>query len=463
MIAPARPDRPMNQLNIIVLAAGQGKRMQSNLPKVLHRLAGKALLAHVLDAARALDPRRICIVCGHGSDAVADQFPGAGLTWVVQEPQRGTGDAARKAMPQVEAGATVLVLYGDMPMIRVDTLRRLVAASAGGLAVLAAEHPHPGYGRIVRDEAGRVRKIVEQRDATPGELAIREVNLGLLAASGARLDGWLSRLTDDNLQHEYYLTDIVALAAQDGVDVATVKPGDLTEVAGVNSKRELAALERTLQQDKANALLDAGVTLADPARIDVRGELTCGRDVSIDVNCVFEGSVALGDRVEVGANCVLRDVRVAAGTRIAPFCHLDSADIGTNCIIGPFARLRPGARLAEDVHVGNFVEIKNSEIGAGSKANHLAYLGDSTVGRNVNVGAGTITCNYDGANKHRTVIEDDVHIGSDTQLVAPVTVRRGATLGAGTTLTRDAPADALTMTKAEQVSVPGWKRPVKKG
>ena len=437
--------------------------MQSDLPKVLHPLAGRPLLAHVLETARALAPRRICIVYGQGGDQVAAQFPGADLHWVCQERQLGTGHAVLQAMPQVEPDAIVLILYGDMPLIGVGTLRRLLANAGSGLTILTAEFAEPSYGRIVRDVTGKVQKIVEQRDATAAELAICEVNLGLLATGADCLGRWLSRVKDENTQHEYYLTDIVALAAADGVDVAVVRPDDLMEVAGVNSKRELAALERTLQLANANRLLDAGVTLADPARVDVRGELVCGRDVNIDVNCVFEGRVELGDDVAVGANCILRDVRIASGSRIAPFCHLDGADIGHNCVIGPYARIRPGTRLAEDVHIGNFVEVKNSEIGTGSKANHLSYLGDSTIGRNVNVGAGTITCNYDGANKHRTVIEDDVHIGSDTQLVAPVTVRKGATLGAGTTLTHEAPAGTLTVSRAKQVSIPGWKRPLKKG
>jgi bifunctional UDP-N-acetylglucosamine pyrophosphorylase / glucosamine-1-phosphate N-acetyltransferase len=453
----------MNQLNIIILAAGQGKRMHSSLPKVLHRLAGKPLLAYVIDTARSLAPQRICVVQGRGGDSVAVQFPAPDLVWVRQEQQLGTGHAVLQAMPQIDPGATVLVLYGDMPMIGVETLNRLLASAGTGLAILTAEHAEPGYGRIVRDTAGRVRKIVERRDATAAELEIREVNLGLLAVKAQQLAGWLRRVTDENAQHEYYLTDIVALAVADGVEVATVQPGSLKEVAGVNSKRELAALERSKQREHADRLLEAGVTLADPARIDVRGELVCGRDVSIDINCLFEGKVELGDEVSVGANCILRDIRIAAGTQIAPFCHLESADVGERCRIGPYARIRPGTRLGAEAHIGNFVEVKNADIGAGSKANHLAYLGDATVGRNVNIGAGTITCNYDGANKHRTIIEDDVFIGSDTQLVAPVTVRRGATLGAGTTLTHEAPAASLTVSRARQRTIAGWKRPQKKG
>jgi bifunctional UDP-N-acetylglucosamine pyrophosphorylase/glucosamine-1-phosphate N-acetyltransferase len=437
--------------------------MHSDLPKVLHPLAGKPLLAYVLGAAKALSPQRICVVYGHGGDAVAARFPEQDLIWVQQAQQLGTGHAVIQALPHLDAGATVLVLYGDMPGIGAATLRRLLEAAGEGLAILTTHTGEPGFGRIVRDAAGRVKKIVEQRDATPAELAIREVNLGLMAANAGRLKSWLNKLGNDNAQREYYLTDIVALAAAEGCDVTAVQPGDLAEVAGVNSKRELAALERAAQREHADRLLDAGVTLADPARIDVRGELVCGRDVSIDVNCIFEGRVKLGDQVSVGANCILRDVSVAAGTRIAPFCHLEGAEIGARCVIGPYARIRPGTQLAGEVHIGNFVEVKNSEIGAGTKANHLAYIGDATVGQNVNIGAGTITCNYDGTNKHRTVIEDDVFIGSDTQLVAPVIVRRGATLGAGTTLTHEAPAETLTVSRARQKSVPGWKRPQKKG
>jgi bifunctional UDP-N-acetylglucosamine pyrophosphorylase / glucosamine-1-phosphate N-acetyltransferase len=453
----------MKQLNVVILAAGAGKRMHSALPKVLRHLAGKPLLAYVLDAACELSPQRICVVYGHGGGAVMKEFPGAGLSWVCQEQQLGTGHAVMQAMPQFDSGATVLVLYGDMPLIAPDTLRRLVDAAGAGLAILTAEYDQPGYARIVRDAQGRVLKMVEQRDASEAELAIREVNLGPLAVKADRLAAWLKRIGNSNKQNEYYLTDIVALAASDGVNVAAVQPGSPMEVAGVNSKRELAALERAAQKTHAERLLDAGVTLADPARLDVRGILNCGRDVSIDVNCIFEGKVELGDGVVVGANCVLRDVTVGSGTRIAPFCHLEQANIGEQCVVGPYARIRPGTRLAAEVHIGNFVEVKNSEIGERSKANHLAYVGDSTVGSNVNIGAGTITANYDGANKNRTVIEDNASIGSNSVLVAPVTVRRGATVGAGTTLSKEAPAEKLTVARAKQVTVEGWKRPTKKG
>ncbi len=378
-----------------------------------------------------------------------------------QEPQLGTGHALQQALPALGADAQTLVLYGDVPLTRADTLRAMAAAAGDGVALLTVTLDDPtGYGRIVRD-GGAVKRIVEEKDATAAERALREVNTGIMVLPTRHLARWLASLRDDNAQREYYLTDVIAAAVGEGVPVRAVQPASAWETLGVNSKAQLAELERVYRQDVAGRLLAAGVTLADPARIDVRGKLECGRDVAIDVNCVFEGDVVLGDRVSLGANCVLRNVRVDADTRIEPFCHLEEADIGRNCRIGPYARLRPGAQLAEDVHIGNFVEVKASTIGAGSKANHLAYIGDTEVGRNVNVGAGTITCNYDGANKHRTVIEDDVFIGSDTQLVAPVRVGRGATLGAGTTLTEDAPPGELTISRARQVTIPGWKRPVK--
>jgi bifunctional UDP-N-acetylglucosamine pyrophosphorylase/glucosamine-1-phosphate N-acetyltransferase len=449
-------------VNVVILAAGQGKRMHSDLPKVLHRLAGRPLLAHVLDCARALDPARIAVVYGYGGEAVREAIGDASLAWVKQEPQLGTGHALQQALPALAPGAHTLVLYGDVPLTRPETLRGLVAAAADGVALLTVELDDPsGYGRIVR-AGGAVRRIVEEKDASPAERAIREVNTGIMALPTSRLAGWLASLRNDNAQREYYLTDVVALAVEAGLAVRAVQPGAVWETLGVNSKGQLAALERAHQRLVAGRLLDAGVSLADPARIDVRGRLECGRDVAIDVNCVFEGEVALADRVSVGANCVLRNVRIGAGTRVEPFCHLEDSSIGERCRVGPYARFRPGVRLAEEVHIGNFVEVKASEIGAGSKANHLSYIGDTAIGRKVNVGAGTITCNYDGANKHRTIIEDDVFIGSDTQLVAPVRVGRGATLGAGTTLTKDAPPGQLTLSRVRQSSIAGWARPEKK-
>ncbi len=449
-------------MNVVILAAGQGKRMRSDLPKVLHPLAGKALLAHVIDTARELGAGRICVVYGHGGEQVREALDAPDLTWARQEPQLGTGHAVLQAMPGAVASAPTLVLYGDVPLIRASTLRRLIeAAATGSLALLTAYLDQPrGYGRIVRVD-GEVKRIVEEKDADDAERAINEINTGILVAPTAALARWLPTLGNRNAQGEYYLTDIVAMAVAEGMPVATAHPEAAWETEGVNSKLQLAALERVHQRNVADRLMEDGVMLADPARIDVRGELVCGRDVSIDVNCVFEGRVELADGVSIGANCVLKNCRIGSGARLAAFCHVDDATVGPECAIGPYARLRPGAELGRDVHVGNFVEVKNSTIADHSKANHLAYIGDATIGSRVNVGAGTITCNYDGANKFRTVIEDDAFIGSDTQLVAPVTVGRGATLGAGTTLTRDAPPDQLTISRAKQVSIPGWKRPTK--
>jgi bifunctional UDP-N-acetylglucosamine pyrophosphorylase/glucosamine-1-phosphate N-acetyltransferase len=451
-------------LQVVILAAGQGKRMHSRLPKVLHPLAGRPMLLHVLESARRLAPTRLAVVIGHGGEAVAKRLAAPDVVWAVQDRQLGTGHAVQQAMPQLEEKGVVLVLYGDVPRIATGTLRALFdAAAEGQLALLTQEVNDPsGYGRIVRGPSGRVARIIEERDASDVERAIREVNTGILAAPYAKLKSWLTALTNDNVQGEYYLTDIVATAVAEQFPIAVRHPQTPSECLGVNSKRELARLERLLQADRANALLDAGVTLADPERIDIRGDIICGRDVEIDVNCIFEGKVLLGDGVRLGASCILRDVTVGAGTEIKPFSVIEEASIGENARIGPFARIRPGTELADEVHVGNFVEVKASAIGRASKANHLSYIGDSSVGKDVNIGAGTITCNYDGAFKHRTVIEDDVHIGSDVQLVAPVTVGKGATVGAGTTVFRDVPAGELTLNEKKQVTKPGWKRPVKK-
>ena len=455
-------------MNVVILAAGKGKRMHSDLPKVLHPLAGKPLLAHVIDSARELGAEKICVVHGHGGEQVRPALDAPDLAWALQEPQLGTGHAVMQALPHLAVAVSpaptfTLVLYGDVPLTRASTLRRLIeAAGSDKLALLTAYLDNPlGYGRIVRVD-GRVVRIVEEKDADDAERAITEVNTGILVAPTAALARWLPALGNRNAQGEYYLTDIVAMAVSESMPVATAHPDATWETEGVNSKLQLAALERVHQRNVAEGLMTAGVTLADPARIDVRGELLCGRDVAIDVNCVFEGRVELADGVSVAANCVLKNCRIGRGARIAPFCHIEDAVVGEQSIIGPYARLRPGAELGRDVHVGNFVEVKNSTIADHSKANHLAYIGDATIGSRVNVGAGTITCNYDGANKFRTVIEDDAFIGSDTQLVAPVTVGRGATLGAGTTLTRDAPPDQLTVSRAKQMSIPGWKRPMKK-
>jgi bifunctional UDP-N-acetylglucosamine pyrophosphorylase/glucosamine-1-phosphate N-acetyltransferase len=448
-------------MNVVILAAGQGKRMRSDLPKVLHPIAGRPMLGHVIATARALGAARPVVVYGHGGDQVRAAFAGEALDWALQSPQLGTGHAVQQAVSFLSDAVPTLVLYGDVPLTRPATLERLVAAAGTGMGVLTVDLPDPtGYGRIVRT-GGKVARIVEHKDATPEERAIREVNTGILVAPTAALKRWLGALGNDNAQGEYYLTDVIAMAVREGVTVTAAQPDAVWETLGVNSKAQLAELERIHQRNVADALLDAGVMLADPARLDVRGALDCGRDVSIDVNCVFEGAVTLADGVSIGPNCVLRNVRVGPGTRIEAFSHLDDAVVGAACRIGPYARLRPATTLADDVHIGNFVEVKASDVGVGSKANHLAYVGDSTVGSNVNIGAGTITCNYDGANKHRTVIEDDAFIGSDSQLVAPVRVGKGATLGAGTTLTKDAPAGKLTVSRAKQVSIDGWQRPVK--
>jgi len=450
-------------LNVVILAAGQGKRMRSRLPKVLHRLAGRPLIEHVVTTARALRPARICIVYGHGGEQVPQSIKGEDLAWAKQQPQLGTGHAVAQALPHLGTGGLTLVLYGDVPLIGGETLAAMIAGGGDRLTLLTTELEDPsGYGRIVRNRRGSITEIVEEKDASAAQRKIREINSGIMALPTARLRDWMPRLSNKNAQREYYLTDVVPLAVGDKVALASVKAKTAWEILGVNSKQQLAQLERIYQQQTATDLMEAGVSLADPMRLDVRGSLTCGADVRIDVNCVFEGDVKLADHVEIGANCVLRNVEVGAGTRIEPFTHVDTARIGANCRIGPYARLRPGARLGEEVHIGNFVEVKEAEFGARSKANHLAYVGDATVGRDVNIGAGTITCNYDGAYKHRTVIEDDVHIGSDVQLVAPVTVSKGATIGAGTTVWKTAPAGELTVNEKKQVTKPGWKRPQKK-
>ncbi len=449
-------------MNVVILAAGMGKRMQSDLPKVLHPLAGKPLLSHVIDTARSLSPVRCCVVFGHGGDAVPRTLAAEDIDFVLQQPQLGTGHAVMQALPLLQDDQPTLVLYGDVPLTTPATLQKLLrAAGTDKLAVLTVNLNDPtGYGRIVR-EHHRIVRIVEQKDASDTERSIREVNTGILIAPTRQLKAWLSNLSNDNAQGEYYLTDIIARAVASGVAVESAQPDFVWETLGVNSKVQLAELERIHQHNIARELLEAGVTLLDPARIDVRGKLVCGRDVEIDVGCIFEGQVNIADKVKIGAHCVIKNAHIASGAVIKPFCHIEDAVVGANSQIGPYARLRPGTELAEDVHIGNFVEIKNSQIAAHSKANHLAYVGDATVGARVNIGAGTITCNYDGANKFRTIIEDDAFIGSDSQLVAPVTVGKGATLGAGTTLTKNAPPDSLTVSRARQISIAGWQRPVK--
>ena len=454
-------------LNIVIMAAGKGTRMKSKHPKVLHKLAGRSLLQHVLDTAAKLDAQRIVAITGHGAAAVEAAVEAPNLRFVRQMPQLGTGHAVQQAVPALPDDGTTLILNGDVPLIQAETLRALVQACAGRqLALLTIELPDAtGYGRIVR-EGQAVRAIVEHKDATPAQRAIAEVYTGVMAAPTALLKRWLSLLTNDNAQGEYYLTDVVALAVAEGVPVTATAARFETEVLGINSPLQLADLERRYQRQRADGLLESGVRLADPARFDLRGELSTGADVEIDVNCVFEGRVQLGDNVRIGANCCIRNASIAADVTILPFTHIDGealgVKVGAGSSIGPFARLRPGAELAQDVHIGNFVEVKNSTLARGAKANHLAYLGDATVGERVNYGAGSITANYDGANKHRTVIGDDVHVGSNCVLVAPITIGAGATIGGGSTVTKAAPAGELTLVRAKQVTIEGWKRPVKK-
>ncbi len=450
-------------ISTLILAAGQGTRMRSALPKVLHRLAGRPLLEHVCRAALELGDAKLLIVHGHGGEQVREALSAIPARWIEQAEQLGTGHAVEQALPQIPDTDLVLILYGDVPLITPATLRRLVEAGAGsgfGLLTVVLEQPH-GYGRILRDEGGEVTGIVEEKDADESQRAITEVNTGFMAVRAGLLKDWIARLENDNAQGEFYLTDVVAMAAAEGCRVVTVQPDDPCEVMGVNDRVQLAALERHYQQRQAEALMRQGVTLRDPARFDLRGSLEAGRDVEIDVDVVLEGEVRIGEGARIGPGCVIRDAEIGEGVEILAHCVIDQAGIGAGSRIGPFARLRPGTVLAAGTHIGNFVEVKNSTIGEGSKVNHLSYIGDTEIGSGVNVGAGTITCNYDGAHKHRTVIEDEVFIGSDTQLVAPVRVGRGATIGAGTTLTRDAPPDTLTLSRAPQKSVPGWQRPRK--
>ena len=450
------------ELHIVILAAGQGTRMKSRRPKVLQDLAGRPLLAHVLDTAAALDPARIHVVYGHGGDQVRAAFAERPVSWVEQAEQKGTGHAVDVAMPQIPDGATVLVLYGDVPLIGTSTLRELLQAAAEGLAILTVELDDPsGYGRILRDPEGAVRGIVEQKDASAEQLAIREANTGILAAPAAQLRGWLEGLDNDNAQGEYYLTDCVAASVAQGQAVAAAQAADEDEILGVNDRLQLAGLERIYQRRQASALLREGLGLADPARLDIRGRLRHGRDCHIDVNVVIEGEVVLGDGVRVGPNCVLRDVVIGDDSRIEAFSHLDGATLASDCQVGPYARLRPGTELAARAKVGNFVETKKAQVGEGSKINHLSYVGDAVLGAEVNVGAGTITCNYDGANKHLTQIDDGAFIGSNSALVAPVHIGAQATIAAGSTVTRDAPAEALTVARSRQKSISGWRRPTK--
>jgi bifunctional UDP-N-acetylglucosamine pyrophosphorylase / glucosamine-1-phosphate N-acetyltransferase len=465
-------------LDVVIMAAGKGTRMKSKLPKVLHLLAGRALVQHVVDTAAVLQARQVTVITGHGATEVEAALAGStratagfDINFVRQEPQLGTGHAMQQAVPVLRDDGVVVVLSGDVPLTQADTLTQLISACAGDkLALLTIDFANPtGYGRIVR-QGDVVQAIVEQKDATPAQLKITEVYSGIMAVPAKQLKTWLARLDNKNAQGEYYLTDIVKFAVADGFPVVAHKIHDAAQVAGINSPVQLAELERTFQQRVALQLMEQGVRLADPARLDVRGTLTCAQDVSIDVNCVFEGQVSLGEGVKIGPNCVIKNAVIAAGAVIHPFTHIEGGEpgsknaieVGAGSLIGPFARLRPGAKLGAEVHIGNFVEVKNSTLAKGAKANHLAYLGDATVGERVNYGAGSITANYDGANKHRTVIEADVHIGSNCVLIAPVTIGAGGTVGGGSTLTKDAPPLALTVARARQVSMANWKRPSKK-
>jgi bifunctional UDP-N-acetylglucosamine pyrophosphorylase/glucosamine-1-phosphate N-acetyltransferase len=452
-------------LNIVVMAAGKGTRMKSERPKVLHALAGRTLLQHVLDTCVALRAQRIVTVVGHGAEAVqASVAASAEMRFVRQQPQLGTGHAVQQASPELLEGGTTLVLNGDTPLVRPETLQALLDACGGTrLALLTVLLDDPsGYGRVLRGAGDGVRAIVEHKDASDDERRVREVYSGVLAAPTGWLQQALPRLSNDNAQREYYLTDVVALAVADGLPVVAQTATSQTEVLGVNSAAQLADLERRVQRRQAEALMDDyGVRFADPARFDLRGSLACGSDVEIDVGCVFEGQVTLGDGVRIGAHCVIRDATIEAGAQILPFTYIERSRIGERARLGPYSRLRPGVELGPEVHLGNFVEVKNSSFGRGAKANHLAYVGDSSVGARVNVGAGSITANYDGANKHRTTIGDDASIGSNCVLVAPLTVGAGATIGAGSTITREAPAGQLTLERSKQVSIPGWQRPQK--
>ncbi len=452
----------MRKLNIIILAAGKGTRMYSNKPKVLHEIGGKPILAHVIACAKALNPQKIIAVYGHGGERVREAFAHENIMWVNQAEQLGTGHAVQQAAPHLDADTNTLILLGDVPLVSAEACKKLIDQANNKLAIQSFNKVDPtSYGRIVRNN-NLVVAIVEHKDATEAQRKITEVNTGIMAMPNAYLTKWLSQLTNKNAQGEYYLTDIVELAVKDKVEVVAEMTTDEWSVTGINSKADLAQIERVHQARIANKLMQQGVTLRDPVRLDVRGDLTAGRDVEIDVNCVFEGDVILGDNVTIAANCVIKNATILNGTQILPFTHIDDAKIGENSRIGPYARLRPGTVLQNDTHIGNFVELKNAQVDIGSNINHLSYVGDSTVGKNVNIGAGVITCNYDGANKHRTNIEDDVFIGSDTQLIAPVRVGKNATIAAGSTITKDVLAGGLTVCRAkEQKSYPSWKRPEK--
>ncbi|WP_145601560.1 bifunctional UDP-N-acetylglucosamine diphosphorylase/glucosamine-1-phosphate N-acetyltransferase GlmU [Yersinia frederiksenii] len=452
-----------SSMSVVILAAGKGTRMYSDLPKVLHPLAGKPMVQHVIDAAMKLGAQNVHLVYGHGGELLKKTLTDPALNWVLQAEQLGTGHAMQQAAPHFADDEDILMLYGDVPLISVDTLQRLLAAKPqGGIGLLTVKLDNPsGYGRIVR-ENGNVVGIVEHKDASDAQREINEINTGILVANGRDIKRWLSLLNNNNAQGEFYITDIIALAHADGKKIAAVHPTRLSEVEGVNNRLQLVALERVYQSEQAEKLLLAGVMLLDPARFDLRGELTHGRDITIDTNVIIEGHVTLGDRVRIGTGCVLKNCVIGDDSEISPYTVLEDSHLDAGCSVGPFARLRPGTELAEGAHVGNFVEIKKSRLGKGSKAGHLSYLGDAEIGSGVNIGAGTITCNYDGANKFKTIIGDDVFVGSDTQLVAPVTVANGATIAAGTTVTRDIAENELVLSRIKQIHIQGWQRPVKK-
>lgn len=451
------------KLNIVILAAGKGTRMHSNQPKVLHKVGGKPILAHVLDCAESLNPQKIVVIYGYSGEQVQDTFTGKNIVWAEQKEQLGTGHAVQQAIPHLDEGTNTLILLGDVPLVSVAACKQLLERASNKLVIQSFKKQDPtGYGRIIRNGQAAVVAIVEHKDANDAQKRVNEVNTGIMAMPTTKLKNWLSRLTNNNAQKEYYLTDIVGSAVEDGVGITADITTDEWSVTGINSKQDLALIERVYQHRSAATLLQQGVTLLDPARVDIRGEIMVARDVEIDVGCIFEGKVNLGEGVKVGAYCVLKDATIAAGTTIAPFTHIDEATVGERSRIGPYARLRPGTVLSEGTHIGNFVELKNAQVDTGSKINHLSYVGDAVIGKHVNIGAGTITCNYDGANKFKTVIEDNAFIGSDSQLVAPVTIGKGATIAAGSTITKDAPAEALTLCRARtQKSILGWKRPIK--
>lgn len=451
-------------IDVVVLAAGQGTRMKSNKPKVLHGIAGKPMLQHVIDASKALDNSKCHLIVGHGSEQVKSVINEGNLIWVQQTEQLGTGHAVQQALPGLSDESTTLILYGDVPLIKTDTLQRLLEiAQRGVVALLTVNLDDPtGYGRIVRSADGNVTAIVEHKDARPEQHKINEINTGILALPTALLKRWLPQLSNDNAQGEYYLTDIIGMASQDGVNIDTAQPEDAEEVQGVNNRLQLAELERYYQFQQAKYLMTEGATLADPNRVDVRGDINIGRDIEIDINVVFEGHIVLGDNVSIGPNCVIKNTKIAAGTVIHANSHIDGAVIESQCNIGPYARLRPGTKMAEGAKIGNFVETKKSYIGLGSKVNHLSYIGDAEIGKNVNVGAGTITCNYDGVNKFKTELGDGVFIGSNSSLVAPVNIQAGATVGAGSTITNDISSGQLAVGRGKQRNIDNWQRPLKK-